>query len=133
MTSGKGGATFAFTKLVVHDLDRAAAFYRAACGYTEDDLLQADLDGRPVEEIVLRTPEGALDLVVLRYPRSPPPSRSDVITGLYTPDLDAFQERVLGAGGTVVHAIKSIEVGAHRMRIGFFADPEGNLLEVMER
>lgn len=35
--------------------------------------------------------------------------------------------------GTVVEPVTWIEFGANRMRLGFFADPEGFVLEVMER
>jgi len=133
MTATSGGAAFAFTKLVVHDLEKEAAFYRAVCGYVDGELLKADIAGRPIEELVLRTPDGALDLVLLSYLGEPPSGRNGVITGFYTGDLDAYQNRLLDAGGTVVDAIKSIDVGTNQMRIGFFADPEGHLLEVLER
>ena len=133
MMAGPGGATFAFTKLVVHDLVNEATFYRAVCGYGEAELLTADMGGRPIEEMILRTPEGALDLVLLTYGDEAPPAPGGVITAFDTRDLDAYQIRLLDAGGTVVNAIKWVDIGQTRMRIGFFADPEGNLLEVMER
>lgn len=133
MIAGSNGATFAFTKLVVHDLEKEGAFYRAVCGYRRPELLKGDIAGRPIEEIILRKAEGALDLVLLTYPGEPPPSGSGVITAFDTPDLDAYQARVLQAGGTVIQAIKWFDIGTNRTRIGFFADPEGHLLEVIER
>jgi predicted enzyme related to lactoylglutathione lyase len=126
-------ATFAFTKLVVHDLAKEAAFYQAVCGYREPELLKAEMGGRPIEEIILRNPEGELDLVLLTYVGEGPPIPGGEITAFDTDDLDACQARVLDAGGSIVHAIVSVEVGTSRMRIAFFADPEGHLLEVMER
>ncbi len=48
-------------------------------------------------------------------------------------DLDAFQARMLDAGGTIVYPIDSVEFGTNQMRVAFFADPEGHLLEVLER
>jgi predicted enzyme related to lactoylglutathione lyase len=133
MVAVPGGATFAFTKLVVHDLVKEAAFYCAVCGYREPELLKADMGGRPIEEIILRTPEGVLDMVLLTYIGKPPPTQGGEITAFDTADLDAYQARVLDAGGSIVHSIRWIEVGANTMRIAFFADPEGHLLEVMER
>jgi predicted enzyme related to lactoylglutathione lyase len=124
---------FAFTKLVVQDLEREAAFYRAVCGYGEGDVLKGDIAGRPVEEIILRTPDGALDLILLSYLGEAPSSSSSEITAFDTGDLDACQAHLLDAGGTVVEAIKCVTVGTDAMRIGIFADPEGHLLEVMER
>lgn len=134
MIEASGAATFAFTKLVVHDLVREATLYRAVCSYTVDDVVKADTAGRPIEELVLRTPDGALDMVLLTHPGEPAPSRSGgVITAFDTHDLESFQGRVLQAGGTIVQAIQSVDVGRTRMRIGFFAGPEGHLLEVIER
>ena len=133
MIAGAPGAKFAFTKLVVHDLHKAAAFYRAVCEYGEGQIVKAAIAGRPVEEIIFRAPERGIELVLLTFLEEPPPSPNGVITAFDTPDLNAFQERLLNAGGTVVEPIKRIEFGANRMQIGFFADPEGFLLEVMER
>ena len=72
-------------------------------------------------------------MVLLTYLGEPPPIQGGEITGFDTDDLDAYQGRVLDAGGSIVHAIKSVDIGTNRMRIAFFADPEGHLLEVMER
>jgi lactoylglutathione lyase len=124
---------FAFSKLVVQDLERQAAFYRVVCGYGEGDVLRGDIAGQPVEEIILRKPDGGLDLVLLTYLRGPAPPSGSEITAFDTDDLDGFQARLLGARGTVVEPIKWVTVGVNTMRIGFFADPEGHLLEVMER
>jgi hypothetical protein len=94
---------------------------------------RAAIGGRPVEELIFRTMEGDIDLILLTYPEGPPPSPNGVITAFDTPDLPAFQGRLLDAGGTVVEPIKWVEFGVNRMQIGFFADPEGFVLEVMER
>jgi predicted enzyme related to lactoylglutathione lyase len=96
-------------------------------------VVKGDIAGPPIEEIILRTSEGALDMVLLTYPGNPSPIQGGEITAFETDDLDAYQARVIDAGGSIVDAIRSVEVGANRMRIAFFADPEGHLLEVMER
>ncbi|MCM3886085.1 VOC family protein [Frankia sp. R82] len=132
MTVGPG-AKFAFMKVVVADLAAATTFYRAVCGYEQSDSVKADMAGRPIEEIVLRRPGGPLELVVLTYLDGPAAAANGAVIAFDTDDLDAFQTRVLAAGGTIVQAIEWLEIGPNRMRIAFFADPEGNLLEVMER
>jgi predicted enzyme related to lactoylglutathione lyase len=133
MSTAAGAAKFAFTKLVVRDLDRSVEFYRAVCGYAEPDVLKADMGSRPIAEAILRTPDGALDLVLMAYTDGALPGSSNTITAFDTSDLDSYTARVLEAGGTVVHEINAVEVGTTRMRIAFYADPDGNLLEVMER
>jgi predicted enzyme related to lactoylglutathione lyase len=76
--------------------------------------------------MILRTPEGELDLVLLTYLGERAPIQGGEITAFDTDDLDAYQARVLDAGGSIMHAIDSVEVGTSRMRIAFFADPEGH-------
>ena len=39
----------------------------------------------------------------------------------------------LAAGGAIVEPMRWVEIGANRMRIGFFPDTEGFVLEIMER
>ena len=45
MTDNSSGAAFAFTKLVVRDLAKADAFYRAVCGYGEGEWVKATTRG----------------------------------------------------------------------------------------
>jgi predicted enzyme related to lactoylglutathione lyase len=133
MVAGTLKAAFAFAKLVVRDLEREVAFYRTVCGYGEGDVLQGEIAGRPVEEVILRRPEGALDLVLLRYLGETSSAGSSEITAFDTDDIEGWQARLVDAGGTVVDPIRWFTIGANTMRIGYFADPEGHLLEVMER
>jgi predicted enzyme related to lactoylglutathione lyase len=125
---------FAFTKLVVPDLQAAAAFYRTVCGYGEGQLVRSEIAGRAMEEIIFPKAEGGgSELILLAYSDGAAPSPSGVITGFYTPDIDAFQARVLAAGGSVVQPVRPMTFGGSQMRFGFFADPAGYVLEVLER
>jgi predicted enzyme related to lactoylglutathione lyase len=123
-------ARFAFLKLVVPDLSAAASFYRALFGYGEGQFVASTIAGRPMEEIIFARPEGGTELILLAYTEGPAPTPSGVIAGFATPDLEAFQARVLAAGGTVVQAIKPLGAGG---RFAFFADPAGYVMEVIER
>jgi predicted enzyme related to lactoylglutathione lyase len=126
-------ASVAFIKLVVRDLQASAAFYRAVCGYGEGQFVRSQIGGRPMEEIILPRPDGQAGLILLAYTEGPPPAPSGVISGFNTRDLDGFQARVLAAGGSVVQEIKPLTFGAAQMRYAFFADPEGYVMEVIER
>ena len=126
-------STLAFPKLVVCDLDAMTTFYRAVCGYGEGQRIEDAIAGRPIVEIVFNKPEGGAELVLLTFTEGPPPSPSGVMIVFDTPDLDAFQARVLAAGGSVVEPIKALEFGGNHMRMAIFADIEGTMLEVLER
>ena len=131
--TGKRMSEVAFAKLVVRDLDAMAAFYRAVCGYGDGQRIEDAIAGRPIVEIVFAKPQGGAELVLLVFTDGPPPSPSGVMIAYDTPDLDAFQDRVLSAGSSVVEAVKALEFGGNRMRMGIFADIKGYLLEVLER
>lgn len=122
---------YSFTKLVVPDLQAAAAFYRAVFGYGEGQFVRATIAGRPMEEIIFLRGDGEAGLILLQYLEGPKPSPSGVILGYGTNDLDAFQARVLAAGGSVVEPIAPL-ASVPNMRVAFFADPDGYFLEVLE-
>jgi predicted enzyme related to lactoylglutathione lyase len=123
-------ARFAFLKLVVPDLQAAARFYREVFGYGEGRYVASTIADRPMEEFIFPRPEGGTELILLAYTDGATPSPSGVIAGFATPDLEAFQARVLGAGGSVVQEIKPLGAGG---RFAFFADPAGYVMEVIER
>ena len=126
-------SSLALPKLVVRDLGAVAEFYRKVCDYGAGQRLEGAIAGRPIVEIVFDKPEGGAELVLLTFTQGPPPSPSGVMIIYDTPDLEAFQARVLAAGGSVVEPIKPLEYGANRMRMAIFADIEGYMLEVLER
>jgi predicted enzyme related to lactoylglutathione lyase len=127
-------ARFGFLKLVVRDLQQEARFYRSVVGYCEGLYIEGEIAGRPIEEIFFSGPNGESEMLILAYKdgAGPPPSPSGVITGLFTPDIEAFEARVLEAGGRVVQPIGPIDMPGGVSRLAFYADPEGYLLEVIE-
>lgn len=124
---------FSFTKLLVHDLERAVAFYRAVCEYGEGYTVEATMIDRPIRETILSRPGGGAELVLMTYLDGVHPQPGCVVNAFNTVDIEAFQARVLAAGGAVLEPIKDLAFNDNVMRIAFFADPEGFLLEVMER
>ena len=124
---------FSFTKLIVRDLDGATAFYQAVCEYGDGYTVEATMADRPIRETILARPGGGAELVLLSYLDGSHPTAGSVVSAFNTVDIDAFQARVLAAGGTVVEPIKEVSFNGNTMRIAFFADPEGFLMEVMER
>jgi lactoylglutathione lyase len=123
---------FTFTKLIVGDLDRSAAFYAAVCGLTEQQRIDAVVDGRAITEIILGG-EGAgpAGLILFRFHDSAAPAPGDSILGFDTDDIDAFVERAIKAGGSLMQAVQSLpEFG---LKFAFVRDNEGHLVEVLER
>ena len=124
-------ASFGFTKLIVGDLEKSAAFYKSVCGVVEQARIDDVLDGRPMSEILFNpAAPGGPTFVLLTFHDAPKPAASEVILGFITPDLDAFLDRARAAGGTVVEEMGSRpELG---VKVAFVRDIEGHLIEVVQ-
>jgi predicted enzyme related to lactoylglutathione lyase len=122
---------FGFTKLLVHDLDKAAAFYKAVAGLTEMARVDAEIGGRPISEIIFNaTGQGAATFVLLKFLDAPKPTNDEVILGFQTEDVAAFVGRAVDNGGTLVE--QPYDNVAHGVKVGFVTDCEGHLIEVVQ-
>lgn len=123
---------FTFTKLIVGDLERSAAFYRDVCGLTEANRIDADSETGPLTEIILAGERpGSATLVLIRYHGQPAVQRGDSILGFYTADIDAFLQRLVAAGGSVTGPVKALpEAG---LKYAMAKDNEGHVIEALQR
>jgi catechol 2,3-dioxygenase-like lactoylglutathione lyase family enzyme len=124
-------ARHGFTKLVVRDLQRSAAFYRAVCGYGEGQYVECRVADRPNQEIVFTGPDGRMELCLTRFPDAAETAPGGVIAGFFTDDPEGFQERLLAAGGAVVQPFEPMDYLGQTVVVGFFTDPDGILLEAV--
>jgi predicted enzyme related to lactoylglutathione lyase len=126
-------ATFAFTKLIVHDLEKLAAFYRQVYGLHAVHRLRGEsIGGEEIDEIMLSAdPKAAYgSLVLLKYLGRGPSPNGELILGFTTDDLPALLDRVRAAGGSVHAPIK--EMPELALRVAFATDPEGHLAELVQ-
>jgi predicted enzyme related to lactoylglutathione lyase len=125
-------ASFAFTKLIVHDLDGLAAFYREAYGLHAVKRVRERIGGEEIDEIMLSTdPDAAFGtFVLLAFPGRAPSPAGELILGFTTGDLPALLERVRKAGGAVHAPIRDLP--ELRLRVAFATDPEGHLAELVQ-
>ena len=125
--------THSFTKLVVHDLDRMAAFYREVYGLHGVNRVRGESIGQEeIDEIMLSPDPSARwgSLVLLKYLGRGPSPAGELILGFTTGDLPGLLERVKKAGGGITAPIKDMpELG---IRVAFATDPEGHLAELVE-
>jgi catechol 2,3-dioxygenase-like lactoylglutathione lyase family enzyme len=122
---------FGFSKLVVGDLEKCAAFYKSVCGLTEQARVDAEIEGRAISEIMFNpTEENAATFVLLTYHDAPRPAVGELIVGFITKDIAAFVERARAAGGTIVQEVAPRP--EHGVDVAFVRDPEGHLIEVVK-
>jgi predicted enzyme related to lactoylglutathione lyase len=122
---------FGFTKIVVADLERCAAFYSDVFGLREHYRVHDTIGGRPIDEILYEAtaPDGGT-FVLLRFADAPDVASAGVLTGFITDEIDALFERAVAAGATVVDDVH--DAPEHGVRVGFLADPEGRFIEVVQ-
>lgn len=125
--------------LSVADLDAAARFYGAAFGFAAE--FPFLLGGHGIKGVMLRHPSGHR-LELFEHPRSLDGPQGlapiDALArrgyghfALAAPDIEPVFERAVRAGArAMVPPGPSPEPG---VRFAFLADPEGNLVELVER
>lgn len=119
---------YGFTKIVVNDLQAEFAFYTDVLGRVE----RTRYDFDTLAEILLTSPDGAdQSLALLHYKGKPAPSPGSAVLGFHVTDVDGVVHRAEAAGGTVTAPVKEMsEVG---IKVAFVQDPEGHVLELVER
>ncbi len=123
---------YAFTKLVVDNLEGMARYYCDVFGLAQLQRVKAEIDGSPIDEIILgKEGAGGGGLILLTWLDRDAPPQGEVILGFTTSDIDELFTRVQAAGGSVREAPRDPSVGGP-MLVGFVTDPEGHLAEVVQ-
>jgi predicted enzyme related to lactoylglutathione lyase len=124
-------AHFSCTKLVVADLEKACTFYKSVFGLTEQNRVNAAIEGRPISEIMFNpTAPGGATFVLLAYTDTSAPALSEAITLFITPDLAELLEKARIAGAQVVDPLR--DMPEHGVKVAFIRDVEGHLIEVVQ-
>ena len=120
-----------FTKLIVQDLDKVAAFYGAVCGLVEEAQADAEIAGRPIRELYFRSnPPGTGNFTLTKFLDVEKSATESVILGVIADDIHRVVVSAAAAGGVlVVAAHPEPEHGVH---VAFVKDVEGNLIEVVQ-
>ena len=126
---------FSFTKLVVDDLDRMAAYYCEVFDLHRTGRLRIEQGaiGEPIEEIFLcPSPDDRYgSFVLFKFLDRPAPRDVETILGFQTRDLETVLERARSCGGRLAAPIKAMpELG---VRVAMVHDPEGHLCELVEQ
>jgi predicted enzyme related to lactoylglutathione lyase len=126
-------ASFAFTKLVVGDLEKMAAFYGEVYGLHAVHRVSGEsIGGDTIDEIMMSPDPDATwsALVLLEYVGRTEAPTGEVILGFTTDDLPALLQRLKAAGGRVHAPMREMpDLG---IRVAFATDPEGHLAELVQ-
>lgn len=121
----------AITKLVVGDLEKAKAFYSDLCGLTEERRIEGEVDGRKITEIIMAGDARGGVLVLFTFHGAPAPSPGECMLVFETRDIDAFVQRAVSAGGSIMQPVTKLP--DLDLSFGFVRDPEGHIVEALQR
>jgi predicted enzyme related to lactoylglutathione lyase len=125
--------SYSFTKIVVQDLEKMAAFYQQVFGLRAITRIQSQIAGEPIDEIILGTGDDMAksSIILLKYTERQPPRNGEVIQGWATADLAGLLDRIRAAGGRVVQDLE--DRPDLKIKLAFATDPEGHLAELIQR
>ena len=132
MSAAGGLASPTSIKLVVADLKKSEAFYRRICSFNPASTLHFSLAGRPFSEVILRNVTGQGSLTLMAYDDGDAPAPGSAVLTFSTDDLSEFGRNAVDAGATVIAEPRGLRLGKWSALIGEFADPDGNLLQVLQ-
>lgn len=117
---------YSSSTIVVGDLEKSAAFYKAVCGLTEMARMSDKLAGRDFTEILFNPDGDGATFVLLHYWDEPAPAVGEAMNVFSTDDLEAFVERAGQHGAAIVEAPTTN--AQYGVSYAFFKDPEGHLI-----
>jgi len=121
-----------FTKLIVGDLERSAAYYESVFGLGELYRSEGKIAGDPFQQVVMGV-DGAMagGLILVHFTERGAPPNGAVILGFMAPDLAALVDRAVASGGSVHSEMRDPKIPGVAF-VAFLADPDGHLAEVLE-
>jgi lactoylglutathione lyase len=125
------GQRFAFTKLLVGDLEAEAAFYSTALGLVARHRISGGEGQGAYEEIVLCVAgDQEPSLVLLRRLHQATPEPGEAVLGFVVHDVEQVVRAAEGAGGVVRSGPKIVPQAG--LRVAQVEDPEGHLVELVQ-
>jgi len=118
----------AMTKLAVSDLAAQTKFYETVLGFEVNQTVKVP---GLCEKIMAPANGGGGGSLVLIDEDGTEPVAGTTLLVFDTPDIESFVDRVEASGGTITRPVERID--ALGLSFAFFADPEGNVMEVLER
>jgi catechol 2,3-dioxygenase-like lactoylglutathione lyase family enzyme len=124
--------SFSFAKLVVEDLDASRRFYETVAGVSNPQEIKSKLAGRPLRELIYNDASGRPLLILFSYEDDQPAGKGDMFLGFATPDINAFIDRGLANGATLLDPIHVSGASGSSVQVAVLGDPEGHWIEVVQ-
>jgi catechol 2,3-dioxygenase-like lactoylglutathione lyase family enzyme len=125
--------SFAFTKIVVGDLDAAERYYGATLGLTRVAYIEFGEGTNALQEVILAVPDSPTNwarLNLIHFPNRPVPAPGETVIGFMVDDVEKTAVAMTQAGGRITVPVR--ELTDYRMKLAYVADPEGQIVEILQ-
>jgi lactoylglutathione lyase len=125
--------SFAFTKIVVTDLDASEQFYSQALGLSRVTCIEFGEGPEELQEVVLAVPNGAsgsAQLALIRYPNKPVHAPGETVIGFMVDDVDETAAGMINAGARITVPVQ--EMPDHRLKLAILVTPDGHTIEIIQ-
>lgn len=121
-----------FVKIIVADVDGVFNFYARVLGVEAHRRVQSGLGEDALEEIISLPigGAGAPSLIIKSYVNRPAPKPGELQLGVVVSDVDAVLAAAVAAGGTIAQPAR--DATEHGVRVAFFRDIEGHMVEIVQ-
>ena len=122
---------FAFTKLIVGDIEQAERFYCSTLGFTRTATIEAgEGEGQLREFILSLGDQRGPQLILIQYLNRPTPAPGESVLGFMVDDVPTSVDTMIAAGAKVV--VPVTEVPEHGLKLAYVSDPQGHLIEILQ-
>lgn len=125
--------SFAFTKIIVADLDASEQFYIQALGLSRVTYIEFGEGIGRLQEVVLAVPNdtsGGAHLQLIHYPNKPVPAPGETVIGFMVDNVDATVAAMTGAGARVT--VPVMDMPDHRLKLAYVTDLDGHIIELLQ-
>lgn len=125
--------SFAFTKIVVGDLDAAEGFYSRTLGLARVAYIEFGEGAGALREVIMSVPGGSADraqLNLIHYPNRPAPSPSQTVIGFMVKDVEETAATMTQAGGRITVPVRALP--DHGVKLAYIAGPEDQTIEILQ-
>ncbi len=125
--------SFAFTKIVVADLDASEQFYSRTLGLERLAYIEFGEGPGQLQEVILAVPGGAsggAQLNLVRYPNKPMSAPSETVIGFMVDDVDETVAKMSDAGARIT--VPVLEMPDHRLKLAYVTDIDGHIIELIQ-
>lgn len=126
-------SNFAFTKLIVHDLDTMVEFYCKVFRLRVQHRVVAEHDGVAIKEAILGNDPASSSFVLVKYLDGRTTVNGETINGFMTSDLDRVVSLAEENGGRLDFGPSDLSEHVHAEgRVALIEDPEGHACEIIQ-